>query len=68
VQSPTGCGAYQKVVNTKETQAKKPEGLSIISLKYIQRIEGKKPPNIGIESIGKLAKALGMEVWKLLKF
>lgn len=43
-------------------------GKSAISLKYIQRIEGKNPPNIGIQSIGKLAGALGVEVWKLLKF
>lgn len=41
---------------------------SKISLKYIQRIEGSDPPNIGIESIEKLAKGLGMESWKLLKF
>lgn len=43
-------------------------GKSAISLKYIQRIEGKNPPNIGIQSIGKLAGALGVEAWKLLKF
>ncbi len=41
---------------------------STISLKYIQRIEGKNPPNVGIESVQKLARALSVETWSLLKF
>ena len=43
-------------------------GQSKISLKYIQRIEGKNPPNVGIESVQKLARGLELDIWKLLKF
>ena len=39
-----------------------------ISLKYVQRIEGKNPPNLGIESIQKLAQGFGIEMWVLVKF
>jgi transcriptional regulator with XRE-family HTH domain len=42
-------------------------GRSSVSLKYIQRIEGKCPPDIGIESMGKIAEGLKMPLWKLLK-
>lgn len=42
-------------------------GLSRISLKYIQKIEGKHPPDIGLEYLEKLAKAFGIPAWKLLK-
>jgi transcriptional regulator with XRE-family HTH domain len=42
--------------------------LSRISLKYIQRIEGKCPPDIGIEYLEKLSKGFGMPLWELLKF
>lgn len=38
-----------------------------ISLKYIQRIEGKNPPNLGLEYLYKLAVGFGIPVWKLLK-
>lgn len=41
---------------------------SKISLKYIQRIEGKNPPNVGIETVQKLAQGLSVDVWTLLKF
>ncbi len=37
-----------------------------IDYKYLQRIEGKNPPDMGIELIGKLAKALKISPGKLL--
>lgn len=43
-------------------------GRSGISLKYIQRIEGKDPPNLGIEALGSIAEGFGIPLWKLLKF
>lgn len=39
-----------------------------ISLKYIQRIEGKTPPNIGLEYLAKLANGFSIPLWQLLKF
>lgn len=39
-----------------------------IDYKYIQRIEGKKPPALKIDTIEKLAKALKVKPYKLLKF
>jgi len=39
-----------------------------IDYKYLQRIEGKTPPNIKIETIEKLAKALNVKPAKLLDF
>jgi transcriptional regulator with XRE-family HTH domain len=39
-----------------------------IDYKYIQRIEGKNPPALKIDTIEKLAKALKVEPYKLLKF
>ena len=41
--------------------------LSDIDYKYLQRIEGKMPPNIKIETIEKLAKAFKISVSKLLE-
>lgn len=41
---------------------------SRISLKYIQKIEGKEPPDIGLETLEKLASGFKLPVWKLLKF
>lgn len=49
---------------TQEQVAKR----SGISLKYIQRIEGKNPPNIGLESLCKISKAFKIPLWKLLRF
>ncbi len=43
-------------------------GKAHISLKYIQRIEGKNPQDIGLEYLEKLANGFDMPVWKLLKF
>lgn len=39
-----------------------------IDYKYIQRIEGKNPPALKIDTIGKLAKALKVKPAELLKF
>lgn len=39
-----------------------------IDYKYLQRIEGRTPPNIGIELIEKIAKALKTTPSKLLSF
>ena len=39
-----------------------------IDYKYLQRIEGKNPPNLKIETIQKFAKALHISVSKLLDF
>ena len=43
-------------------------GKSHISLKYIQRIEGKIPPNVGLEYLQKLADGFDMPVSELLEF
>lgn len=37
-----------------------------IDYKYLQTIEGKNPPNVKIETIEKIAKALGVKIGKLL--
>ena len=39
-----------------------------IDYKYIQKIEGKKPPAIRIDTIEKLAKALSVSISKLVDF
>jgi transcriptional regulator with XRE-family HTH domain len=49
------------------TQEKLSE-LSGIDYKYIQRIEGKNPPNIKLETIERLAKTLKTTPTKLLDF
>ncbi|MFH0926665.1 MAG: helix-turn-helix transcriptional regulator [bacterium] len=38
------------------------------SYKYIQRMEGKKPPDIRLTTIVKLAKALKVKPYNLLEF
>ena len=49
------------------TQEKLSE-LTNIDYKYIQRIEGKNPPAIKIDTIEKLAKALNVKPSELLDF
>lgn len=49
------------------TQAKLAE-LADIDYKYLQRIEGKNPPALKIDTIAKLAKALKASPAKLLNF
>lgn len=43
-------------------------GITDIDYKYIQRIEGKNPPGIRIDTIGRLAKALKVKPSELLDF
>jgi transcriptional regulator with XRE-family HTH domain len=43
-------------------------GLSGISLKYIQKIEGKNPPNIGLVALEKLTNGFGITLLELFKF
>lgn len=51
----------------KLTQEKLAE-ISEIDYKYIQRIEGKNPPALKIDTIGRLAKALKVKPVELLDF
>lgn len=39
-----------------------------IDYKYLQKIEGKNPPNLKLETLAKLAKALKIPLSKLLNF
>jgi len=39
-----------------------------IDYKYLQRLEGKNPPALKIDTIGRLAKALKVKPAELLKF
>lgn len=50
----------------KLTQEKLSE-LAEIDYKYLQKIEGKNPPNIKLETIEKLAKTLKVKPAELLK-
>ncbi|MEK7524236.1 MAG: helix-turn-helix transcriptional regulator [Patescibacteria group bacterium] len=43
-------------------------GRSRISLKYIQKIEGKDPQNPSLEILEKLADGFDLPLWKLVKF
>jgi transcriptional regulator with XRE-family HTH domain len=49
------------------TQEKLSE-IADIDYKYIQRIEGKNPPALKIDTIEKLAKAFKIQPYKLLEF
>jgi len=42
--------------------------LAHIDYKYLQKIEGKNPPNIKIETLEKLAKAFNISLSKLVDF
>ena len=42
--------------------------IAVIDYKYIQRIEGKTPPALKIDTIGRLAKALKVRPVELLDF
>lgn len=42
--------------------------LANIDYKYLQRIEGKNPPNLKLETLEKLAKAFNISISKLLDF
>jgi len=43
-------------------------GRSLISLKYIQRIEGKNPPSLGLEYLQKLSSGFGISMSELIRF
>lgn len=43
-------------------------GRSHISLKYIQKLEGKTPQNPSLVILQKLADGFGIPLWKLLRF
>jgi HTH-type transcriptional regulator, competence development regulator len=50
----------------KLTQEKLSE-MAVVDYKYLQRLEGKNPPNIKLETIAKLAKALEAKPSELLE-
>jgi len=54
-------------LKAKMTQEKL-AALTSIDYKYIQRIEGKNPPAVRIDTIEKLAKALKITCSKLISF
>ncbi len=56
--------ARQKIGLTQEELAEK----AGVDYKYLQRMEGKAPPNLKLETIEKLAKALKISPAKLLDF
>lgn len=61
----------KRVKSLREAHAMTQEELGVrsgISLKYIQRVEGKNPSNIGIEYLEKLSKGFGLTLWEFLKF
>jgi len=39
-----------------------------MDIRYYQRLESQKPNAVKIDTIGKIAKALNLPPWKLLKF
>ena len=39
-----------------------------IEYKYVQMLEGKTPPSPTLRTLEKIAKALDMEAWELIKF
>ena len=48
---------------TQQTVAER----SGLDYKYYQRLEGKRPPNVTVDSLERLAKAFGLPVSELLK-
>ena len=61
----------ERVCSLREKHKMTQEQLAVrsgISLKYIQRIEGKNPPNLGLEYLEKLAIGFEIPLWRLLKF
>jgi transcriptional regulator with XRE-family HTH domain len=39
-----------------------------LEYKFIQKLEGKRPPSPSIRTLEKLARAFGMPTWKLIQF
>lgn len=42
--------------------------LAGLEYKYIQMLEGKKPPSATLRTLAKLGKAFDLEPWELIKF
>lgn len=53
--------------NKRSLTQEKLSGLAQIDYKYLQKIEGKNPPNIKLETIEKLAKTLKVKPSELLE-
>lgn len=53
--------------NKRELTQEKLSELAEIDYKYLQKIEGKNPPNIKLETIEKLAKTLKVKPSELLE-
>jgi transcriptional regulator with XRE-family HTH domain len=64
-------GFGKKVKKTRQklgmTQEELAEAIKT-SYKYIQRIEGKTPPDIRLSTIERIAKALNVQISQLLRF
>jgi transcriptional regulator with XRE-family HTH domain len=58
----------KKLRNKRRYTQEKLSEISEIDYKYIQRIEGKKPPALKIDTIERIAKALKVTPAKLLDF
>ena len=58
----------KEIRNTRRFTQEKLAELANIDYKYLQRIEGKNPPAIRVDTIGKLAKALQINPAELLDF
>ena len=63
------CGKKVKKARQKHgmTQEELAEAIKT-SYKYIQRIEGKSPPDIRLSTVERIAKALNVTISQLLKF
>ncbi|MEO5968394.1 MAG: helix-turn-helix transcriptional regulator [Bdellovibrionia bacterium] len=53
--------------NSNLTQEKLAEKAGI-EYKYVQMLEGKKPPSPTLRTLTKIAKALEMQAWELIRF
>ena len=53
--------------NKRDLTQEKLSELAVIDYKYLQRLEGKNPPNIKLETIEKLAKTLKVKPSELLE-
>ena len=71
MKSPIGLKVGKKIKEWRRrcgyTQERVSE-LANIDYKYLQKIEGKNPPNIKIETLERLAKAFNISLSKLLDF
>jgi transcriptional regulator with XRE-family HTH domain len=56
----------KKIRQTRGLTQAKLSDLSRVKYKYIQQIEGKNPPNLRIDTLARIAKALKLPTEKLL--